>query len=229
MRVEWRSFQSMILSPFSSWLTWTMSMWSFVFRVTLDLPNNVFRVGPRSGWLCRYPGLYSHICICPTCSYVFSILREREAKTIEWTISSEQPILHATVWLSVCSSLDLLTFEDIRKNMVYLLKNDSNVDPESVERQAIEVTRDVCDVASFPCRCLTSWRRTQPEASPTTVEMGDDCQYSISLFRSFSESGHFVTPSLRSCSAEGRWTSRTPWGLECLLCETGVERLFNRD
>lgn len=41
--------------------------------------------------------------------------------------------------------LDLLTFEDIRRNMVFLLKNDPNVDPESVERQAIEVTRDVSD------------------------------------------------------------------------------------
>ena len=121
-------------------------MWSFVIRVTLDLPNDVFRVGSRSGWLYRYPGLYSHIRVCPARSCLVCILSEREAKTTEWTTSSELPILHATVRFSVSLSPDLLTFEDIRKNMVYLLKNDPNVDPESVERQAIEVTRDVCNV-----------------------------------------------------------------------------------
>ena len=51
---------------------------------------------------------------------------------------------------------NLLTFEDIRKNMVYLLKNDPNVDPESVERQAIEVTRDVFDkLKADPTRGIT--------------------------------------------------------------------------
>lgn len=45
--------------------------------------------------------------------------------------------------------LDLLSFEDIRKNMVYLLKNDPNVDPESVERLAIDTTRDVRDFVEY--------------------------------------------------------------------------------
>ena len=67
----------------------------------------------------------------------------RDQKTSAWTTFSDRLILVVMVTFQPLSNLDLLSFEDVRRSVYYILKGDPSVDPESLEDLAVNHARSV--------------------------------------------------------------------------------------